>query len=126
MIVRIRLGRGRALRHTRGTNRGLALAAAALLVPAALMAYVLGVWRLASDLGMAGEFAWSGLFSHWQVWIAVAVTAHAASSILNRYGRGGALRLPRLFSWLPRSPKPGPPPSSQPPSRYDTPRPKAR
>ena len=106
MIVRIRLGRGRALRQTRGTNRGLALAAAALLVPVALMAYVLGVWRLASDLGMTGAFALRGVFSHWQVWIAVAAAAHGASSVLNRYGQSGAL--PRLFSWLPGSHTPGP------------------
>ena len=105
MIVRIRLGRGRRLRPARGTNRALALAAAALLVPVTLMAYVLGVWRLASDLGMTGEFALRGMFSHWQVWIAIAVAAHAASSALNRYGQGGALRLPRLFSWL-RTPRP--------------------
>ncbi len=106
MIVRVRLGRGRVLRHTRGTNRAVALAAAALLVPVALMAYVLGVWRLASDLGMAGPFGFGGVFSHWQLWIAVAAAAHLASFILNRYGQEGVLRLPRLFSWLPRTPRP--------------------
>jgi hypothetical protein len=66
-------------------------------MPAVLMAYVLGIWRLASDLGMAGEFAISGIFSHWQVWIALAAALHIASASLNRYGRGGSLKGPRLL-----------------------------
>jgi hypothetical protein len=66
-------------------------------MPAVLMAYVLGIWRLASDLGMAGEFAISGIFSHWQVWIAMAAALHIGSASLNRYGRGGTLKGPRLL-----------------------------
>jgi len=81
---------GPALRRTLDLSRQLAAVAAALLTPAALMALALGIWRLASDLNMAGEFAISGgLFSHWQVWIAVAGLLQACASILNRYGRSG-------------------------------------
>ena len=62
---------------------------ASLLVPVAVMASVLGVWRLAADLKMAGDFAIpTGLFSHWQVWIASAIALAFISRLLNRYGRG--------------------------------------
>jgi hypothetical protein len=99
MIVRIRLKKGRLIRRKPGKNRELASAFAALLIPAALMAYVLGFWRLASDMGMAGEFGIQGLFSHWQVWIVLAATLTITSSILNRYSRSGAMRVPRILQF---------------------------
>ena len=47
---------------------------AALLSPASVVAVVLAFWRLGADLGWTGHFAIStGLFSHWQVWMALAV-----------------------------------------------------
>src|SRR5271154_405977 len=97
MMVRIKLQKGPPIRRKNGKNRQVASAIGTLLMPAVLMAYVLGIWRLASDLGMAGEFAISGVFSHWQVWIAVAAALHIASASLNRYGRGGSLKGPRLL-----------------------------
>jgi hypothetical protein len=98
MIVRIRLGTGRPIQRKRGKNRHLALACGALLIPASLMAYVLGFWRLASDMGFAAEPGISGVFSHWQVWIAAAVFLHAAASILNRYGRRGVFQMPEVLN----------------------------
>lgn len=97
MIVRIQLGQGRGVRNVPGKNRHLALACAALLAPASLMAYVLGFWRLSSDLGVTHEFGLAGMLSHWQVWIAVGVTLHIAAYVLNRYGRGGEMYLPRVL-----------------------------
>jgi hypothetical protein len=97
MIVRVKLRQGPPVQRKDGKNRLAASAIGTLLTPAALMAYVLGIWRLASDLGMAGEFAISGLFSHWQVWIALAVGLHITSASLNRYGRGGELKGPKLL-----------------------------
>ena len=97
MKVRVRLHTGRPIRRGPGKNRQIALSGGALLVPAALMAYVLGAWSLASEMGMSGAFGISGLFSHWQVWIAIAVMLHVGSFILTRYGRGGNLNLPRVF-----------------------------
>ena len=97
MTVRIKLQTGRPVQRKVGKNRQVASAIGTLLVPVALMAYVLGFWRLASDLGMAGEFAISGLFSHWQIWVAIAAALHIASSSLNRYGRGGTLKGPPLL-----------------------------
>ncbi len=97
MMVRIKLQKGPPVQRKAGKNRQVASAIGTLLIPAALMAYILGIWRLASDLGLAGEFAISGLFSHWQVWIALAAALHIASASLNRYGRGGTLKGPRLL-----------------------------
>jgi hypothetical protein len=52
------------------------------------MALALGTWRMGTDLGITGEFAISrGLFSHWQVWFALAGLLQTGASVLNRYGR---------------------------------------
>jgi hypothetical protein len=109
MIVRIQFRTGRHLRKTPGKNRHLALACGALLIPASLMAYVLGFWRLTSDIGVTKEFAIRGLFSHWQVWIVTAVTLQVAASVLNRYGRGGEFHLPRALAFRFGAVSPPPP-----------------
>ena len=90
MVVRIRFGKGRKLARNAHRNRNLAIAAGALLTPAALMASVLAVWRIAADLNVANSFAIpSGLFSHWQVWLGAAAGLQLCSRVLNRYGKGG-------------------------------------
>lgn len=90
MKVRISLRVSPSFARRLARNRELASVAAALLTPAAAMALVLGVWRLGADLKWTGEFAISrGIFSHWQVWIAMAGLLQTCASILNRYGRGG-------------------------------------
>jgi hypothetical protein len=106
MILRIRLQSGRPIQRKRGKNRHVASGLGALLIPLALMAYVLGFWRLASDMGAAGEFGITGLFSHWQVWIPVAVLLQMTAAALSRYGRGGDLQLPRLMTFPMRPAKP--------------------
>ena len=98
MLVRIQLRKGRRVARRSGKNRNAAYTFAALLKPLALIAYVLGVWRLASDMGMTGEFVFTGMFSHWQVWMGIGVFVHIVSSVLARYGSGGELRWPRVFS----------------------------
>ena len=114
MIVRIHIPQGQALRKARGKNRQLALGCGALLIPASLMAYVLGFWRLSSDVGMTKEFAIQGLFSHWQIWIVTAVALHVAASVLTRYGRGGTFRWPRALSFrFGAAPAPPPDPAPQ-------------
>ena len=46
----------------------------ALVTPIAVVVLVLGLWRLSSDMGWTESFFISGgLFSHWQVWIALAI-----------------------------------------------------
>lgn len=99
MIVRIQLRQGQVLSRARGKNRHLALASGALLIPASLMAYVLGFWRLASDVGVVNEFAIRGVFSHWQIWIVTAVVLHVAAGVLSRYGRGGEFHLPSALTF---------------------------
>ena len=90
MIVRIRFGSGPKVAHKRRKNQHLALAVAALLTPATLMAFVLGLWRIAADLEWTNDFAIAdGILSHWQVWIASALLLQLLTWLLNRYGRGG-------------------------------------
>jgi hypothetical protein len=55
----------------------------ALLTPAAVLAFVLGLWRVSSDLGWTEQFLIAnGFFSHWQVWIALAIALQVASAAL--------------------------------------------
>ena len=99
MIVRIRLAKGPQFQKRPGKNRALAHALGSLMTPAALMAYVLGFWRLGADMRLAGSFAIEdGFFSHWQVWLPIAVGLSLSASALNRYGRDGVLRLPGVRS----------------------------
>jgi hypothetical protein len=88
MIVKFRLRPAHRVQRKRGKNKHLALAFAALLWPAVFTAYVLGFWGVGADLGLTGGFAFSqGVFSHWQVWLALAVCLNLASIVLNRYGQ---------------------------------------
>lgn len=87
MLVRIRLGTGPRVRRTGRKNQHLAAGLASLLTPAAIMAFVLAFWRLSSDLRTTGQFPIStGLFSHWQVWLACAAVLEFLAVVLNRYG----------------------------------------
>jgi hypothetical protein len=62
-----------------------ALAAFALLTPVAVIALVLGIWRFGTDIGWTEDFVISnGLFSHWQVWIALALALQALASTFSR------------------------------------------
>ncbi len=88
MIVRIRLSSGTRVRQKRRKNQHVALAMAGLLTPAAVMACVLAFWRLAADLDAAGRFPIAdGLFSHWQIWLALAGSLQFCATLLNRYGK---------------------------------------
>lgn len=60
----------------------------ALLTPAAMVAFVMGLWRISMDLDWAGAFPIdSGFFSHWQVWIALAIGLKMLSSSLLAWER---------------------------------------
>ena len=55
----------------------------ALLSPAAVIALVLGLWRVTADLDWTGSFLISkGFFSHWQVWIVLAIVLKMGASAL--------------------------------------------
>lgn len=88
MVVRIRLSSGIRLRQKRRKNQHVALAMASLLTPGAVMACVLAFWRLAADVNVTAQFPISnGLFSHWQVWLALAGSLQFFATVLNRYGK---------------------------------------
>jgi hypothetical protein len=54
-----------------------------LLTPASMLALVFGLWRVSADLGWTEDFViTSGLFSHWQVWIALALALKFAGTSL--------------------------------------------
>lgn len=87
MRVRIRFHEGPRVHRRKGKNRHLAAAFATLLSPLAVMAAVLGIWRICADIGLTGEFAISrGIFSHWQVWLAIAVIVQVLAVLLDKYG----------------------------------------
>jgi hypothetical protein len=59
----------------------------ALLTPAAVIAFVMGTWRVCADLGWAGAFLiGDGFFSHWQVWIALSIGLKMVSSSMLAWG----------------------------------------
>ncbi len=70
--------------------------------PAVLTAYVLGMWALGSQFQVTGSFGIAhGVFSRWQVWLAVAIFLNLAAVSIDRYGREGNLRLPiHRFAWM--------------------------
>jgi hypothetical protein len=52
---------------------------------------------LGADLNLTGQFAISrGLFSHWQVWLALGAAMQAASAVLSRYARRSYSDTPAL------------------------------
>ncbi len=58
-----------------------------LMTPVALVGYVLALWRLGADMNWLDEFFIdNGLFSRWQVWLAIAIATQLAANHLNRVG----------------------------------------
>ncbi len=59
--------------------------AAFLLGPVAAVVYAIAAWRFAADMNWFGEFFIAdGLFSRWQVWLALAVAIQVSAQQLNR------------------------------------------
>ena len=88
MVVRIRLGRGRTMEHRDRTSSRAARLAASLFTLIAICLASFGAWRVAEDLGWAGDFIIAeGLFSHWQVWIGGAILLQWAALRLLSYAR---------------------------------------
>jgi len=72
---------------TQGSARQLANVLVALLTPASVLALVMGLWRVGTDLGWADAFLITGgFFSHWQVWIALSIGLKMLSSTLIAWG----------------------------------------
>lgn len=62
----------------------VAMAVGLMLRPAALAAMVFGFWRLTADMSWTNEFPIpAGLFSHWQVWLAMGALLQLAATTLS-------------------------------------------
>ena len=93
MVVKIRFGRGPVVTRRQGKNSSLAMLAASLLTMVSVSCGALGLWRLGSDLGWAGNFVVAhGLLSHWQVWIGVAVAVQYGAWRLTSYAKAARER----------------------------------
>lgn len=65
------------------SRRNLALAAAALLAPCALVAFTITCWSIAADLHWtSGFFLSRGFFSHWQGWLIASLVLLLLSRVL--------------------------------------------
>jgi hypothetical protein len=86
MVVRVKWRYEDSLRKIRDLNRQVALTTGFVLNPLSVASFVLAVWRLGADLNLTGAFAISkGLFSHWQVWLALGAGLQALAVAVNRY-----------------------------------------
>jgi hypothetical protein len=84
MNVRIRFPQGRQISRYGTRHREVAAAAGSLITPTCVMAYVLAVWRLAADLGIAAGSGMQGLFSHWQLWMMLGLGLQFGGRKINR------------------------------------------
>lgn len=88
MAVKARFGHGPVVVRRKGKNSRIAMLSASLLTLVAIGCASLGLWRVASDLGWAGDFVFQdGFLSHWQVWLGAAAGAQYASLRMARYAR---------------------------------------
>jgi TRAP-type C4-dicarboxylate transport system permease small subunit len=88
MVVRIRLKKDPRF-------DGLFAGLASLLTLVAVACFILGAWKVFSELGWAGRFFLAnGALSHWQVWLALAIVLQLLSFRLNR--RFARNRIPTL------------------------------
>jgi hypothetical protein len=88
MQVRIRMSVGPRLALKRRPDAKLALAVASLLTPAAVLCVVMALWGVLSDTNYLQKFVIEeGLFSHWQVWLALGIAIQSAGLMLERYGK---------------------------------------
>jgi hypothetical protein len=89
MVVKIRLPRNAALRRNKRRIGPVTFFAGSLLRLVAVPCLMLALWRLTSDLGWTGAFVVKdGLFSHWQVWLALTFGLGMLSFRLMRYAQG--------------------------------------
>ena len=92
MVVRIRFSRGPVVNRKWRKDQVLAVlavAVAAVLTPAAVMALVLGIWRIAAGWKLTSSFfIASGPLSDWRLWLATAAVLQLCSHYLNRFGNG--------------------------------------
>lgn len=97
MVVRIKMTKDERIAAVAPRVAEVADLAGELMTPASMLAFVFAAWSLASDLGMAGQFAFTrGVLSHWMVWLAIGV-------ILQIIGVSVRSRSMAMPSWLKQS-----------------------
>ncbi len=88
MVVRVRVSLGK---HRRNLEVETIPKVRTWLGRASWVSFAVALWRLAFDLSLTGHFAFqNGLFSHWQLWMALALVLQLVDSGLGRRGHGGA------------------------------------
>ncbi len=89
MRVRIRIKLG-AIRTDLDTGARLVMRLRRCLGPASALSLAMVLWKLAYELDWTDRFAITeGVFSHWQVWMALALALQILESSLARFGQGG-------------------------------------
>ena len=84
MVVRIRISTSLP-RIQKGTTGEVASGLAGLLTLVSVACFTMSVWKLFAELDWLGKFFIStGVFSHWQVWMAGSVAAQLLSFRLSR------------------------------------------
>jgi hypothetical protein len=75
----------RRARRAPATPQNIALAAAALLTPCALVAFTVTCWCVAADMQWtSGFFVSRGIFSHWQSWLLASALLLLVSRLLSQ------------------------------------------
>lgn len=95
MLVKIRFANGPVVSRRAGKNSRVATLAASVLTLISISCASLAIWRIGTDLEWAGNFVFpSGLLSHWQVWMGVAITVQYVGWRLSRYAKKALLPEP--------------------------------
>ena len=73
-------------RKTRQADRAAAGLAGGICRPVMLIGYLMAGWRLMYELRWSHKFGVAdGIWSHWQVWAAIAFLSHLSWTRLERY-----------------------------------------
>lgn len=93
MVVKIRFGRGPLVTRRPGKNSRMATLAASVLTLFSISCASMSLWRVGTDLALAGDFAFhDGLLSHWQVWAGAAIAIQYVAWQLTRYAKKAVVR----------------------------------
>lgn len=88
MFVRVRFFESTTPAQKRAQSAPYVSALGGLVVLLAVSCSMFAVWRLTWDLGWTSSFVIAdGIFSHWQVWMALTILFTAVAVRLIRYGR---------------------------------------
>jgi len=97
MVVKIRFGRGPMVTRRPGKNSRMATLAASVLTLFSISCASLSLWRIGTDLALAGDFVFhDGLLSHWQVWAGAAIAIQYFAWQLTRYAKKAVVVQPEL------------------------------